>query len=170
MQRPRNARDRRPKAQLLKTPGVELTGRAQAMRLLKLPHGLRGGLVPFPAGPLRIRTVLCERLLDFRNAFGSRGLLAAFLPFVSRRLSFAGTAVRRGTASLPSGRPGLHGTRKRKRTQPRCQQQRQGQVRCLLKVYAHRSGSCDVIVGCLTGLCPTDKPSASGRHPAGEEP
>src|SRR2546429_503456 len=31
-------------------------------------------------------------------------------------------------------------------------------------------GSCRVIVDCLTGLCRTDKPSASGRHPAGEEP
>src|SRR5438874_6364893 len=60
MQRPRNARDRRPKAQLLKAPGIELAGRAQAMSLLKLPHGLGGGLIPFPAGSPRVRTVLCE--------------------------------------------------------------------------------------------------------------
>jgi len=128
-------RDLRPEAQLLKTPGVELTGRVQAMRLLKLPHGLFGRVVPFSAGRPGIRTAFRERLLDFRNAFGSWGLLAAFPACRSRRLSFVRTAVRRGTGGLPSGGLGLQGTGKH--TQPRCQQQRRGQVRCLLKVNAH---------------------------------
>jgi len=88
MRRRRNAGDGRPEAQLLKTPGIELTSRAQAMRLLKLSHGLGGGLVPFAVWLSRVRTALRERLLDLRNAFGSRGLLAAFPPFVSRRRSF----------------------------------------------------------------------------------
>ena len=135
--RRRYPRDLRPEAQLLKTPGVELTRRVQAMRLLKLPHGLLGRLVPFSAGRPGVRTAFRERLLDFRNAFGSWGLLAAFPACGSRRLSFVCTAVRRGTGSLPPGGLGLQRTGKH--TQPRCQQQRRGQVRCLLKVNAHRA-------------------------------
>jgi hypothetical protein len=135
----RCARDRRPEAQLLKTPGIEFTRRVQAMRLLKLPHGFLGRFVPFPGGCPRVRTALRECLLDFRNAFGRGGLLAAFPACRSRGPFFVRTGVRRGMDALPFGQPGLRRTGKR--TQPRCQQQRRGQVRCLLKVNnAHRSG------------------------------
>jgi hypothetical protein len=123
----RYARRCRAKAQLLKGLGIQLPCGIQAMRFLKLSHGLNGSIIPLPAWLPCVRPVFSQRLLDFGNAIGSRGFLAALAPPVSSRRFLPVCVAPRGGALLCRCALRMRGTGER--TRRRRQEQRQGQVR-----------------------------------------
>ncbi len=98
------------------------------MRLLEFPGRFNRRSVPFPIRFSREGTVFRERLLNFGNAVGSRGLLPPLPPVRFLRFSFS---VRRAPSFGRSGllrRSGLRPRRIRKQAQPCRKKQRQGRV------------------------------------------
>jgi len=85
----RNTGGLRPQPQLLESFRIELPGRIQPVRLLEFPGRFNGRSVPFPVGLSGERTVFRKRLLNLRNAIGSRGFLSALPPAGSPRFSFS---------------------------------------------------------------------------------
>ncbi len=133
-----NTRGLGAKTQLLKGFRIELPRRIQPMRFLKFPRCFNGWSVPLAVRCSCERTVFRERLLDLGYAVGSRGLLS---PLPTLR-SFRGLCPMRRAARL--GRGGfllcraLRFRRTCTYTQPRCYEQRQGQVGSYSR--SHRRG------------------------------
>jgi len=118
----------RTEAQLLQSFCVELPGRIQTVRLLKLFHGVDGVRVPLAAGLAAERTVLGEGALNFGNTLRS-GCLLPSLPAGSFSCGFRAVRLRtwlRGRRFCScSALPFRDGAAY---THTRCHEQRQGQV------------------------------------------
>src|SRR5207253_9905335 len=76
----RNPSGLRAKAQLLKGFRIQLPRWIQPMRFLEFSRRFNRRSVPLAARFSGERTVFCERLLDFGNAVGSRGVLPPLPP------------------------------------------------------------------------------------------
>jgi hypothetical protein len=124
----RNTRSRRAKAQLLKSFRIEFSRRIQPMRFLEFSRRFHRRSVPLPVRFSSKGAVFRERLLDLGNAVGS----GHFLPPLPTLRFFRGPRPVRGVGRL--GRDGfllcraLRLRRSCTHTEPRCHEQRQGQV------------------------------------------
>src|SRR5207245_2186962 len=141
----RNSRRLRAKTQLLKGFRIQLAGGIQPMGFLELSRRFHRRSVPLPVRLPCERTVFRERLLDLGNAFRGGSFLPPLPPARSPGSSFpARRPGSLGRRLLRRSRLGLR--RARKQTEPRRQQQLQGQVGRFLDSHSNLFGFAQSLV------------------------
>src|SRR6267378_8035933 len=112
------------------------------MSSLELPHGFDGGVIPLAAGLAAERALFSQRLLNFRDAFGSRDLLPP-LPPAGMSGSLPARLAGRGSRWLGGTAGGFSRRRRGGPRRPCCQEQRQARGNRRPKSHAastiHRS-------------------------------